>query len=91
MKPVSRRTLDWIYSVVSPGDRGPPPCRLTGPAGGKALFLQHPETPKSIPELSISLPHLDSASSWRIRSSASYVRAAGCTRHWNPIYSTLLL
>ncbi|KAI2552334.1 SMIM27 isoform 5, partial [Pan troglodytes] len=49
------------------------------------LFLQHPETPKSIPELSISLPHLDSASSWRIRSSASYLLLAIVLISWGCI------
>uniref|UniRef100_A0A2K5RYV1 Small integral membrane protein 27 n=2 Tax=Platyrrhini TaxID=9479 RepID=A0A2K5RYV1_CEBIM len=46
------------------------------------LFLQHPVTPKSILELSISLPHLDSASSWRIRSSASYLLLAIVLISW---------
>uniref|UniRef100_A0A2K6SHZ0 Small integral membrane protein 27 n=1 Tax=Saimiri boliviensis boliviensis TaxID=39432 RepID=A0A2K6SHZ0_SAIBB len=45
------------------------------------MFLQHPVTPKSILELSISLPHLDSASS-RIRSSASYLLLAIVLISW---------
>uniref|UniRef100_A0A2K6FIQ3 Small integral membrane protein 27 n=1 Tax=Propithecus coquereli TaxID=379532 RepID=A0A2K6FIQ3_PROCO len=46
------------------------------------LFLQCPETPKSIPELSISPSHLNSASSWRIRSSASYLLLAIVLLSW---------
>uniref|UniRef100_A0A2K5D692 Uncharacterized protein n=1 Tax=Aotus nancymaae TaxID=37293 RepID=A0A2K5D692_AOTNA len=29
MKPVSRRTLDWIYSVVGPGAREDPALPVT--------------------------------------------------------------
>lgn len=76
MKPVSRRTLDWIYSVVGLGLVGLQ-CRLPRSAIRGPVCIQHPETPKPISELSVSLPPPDSASSWRTRSSASYVRVAG--------------
>lgn len=35
MKPVSRRTLDWIYSAVGPWSGEAPRCRLRRPAGGR--------------------------------------------------------
>ncbi|KAB0339005.1 hypothetical protein FD755_019568, partial [Muntiacus reevesi] len=58
-----------------PGSAGLPGVYARGPRVEGPLYLQRPETLKSILELSLSLPNLDSASSWRTRSSASYVRA----------------
>lgn len=66
------------------GSGGAPRRPLPGPAGGRPLFLQRPEILKSIPEFSFSLAHLRSASSWRTRSSASYVRAARGPRSGAP-------
>lgn len=57
MKPVSRRTLDWIYSVVGfrPGG-APQDGPFAVPRRGGPLCLQPPETPEPIPEFSVSLP-----------------------------------
>lgn len=87
MKPVSRRTLDWIYSVVGPRSGELYGVYSLGWRAEGPVFLQRPETLKPIPESSISLPPLDSASSWRTRSSAPYVRTVGRTRLRNSIYS----
>lgn len=56
MRPVSRRTLDRIYSVVGPGSGEAPRCRLPRPRAEAPVFLQRPETQKPIPELSFPLP-----------------------------------
>ncbi|KAG8518422.1 LOW QUALITY PROTEIN: Small integral membrane protein 27, partial [Galemys pyrenaicus] len=81
MKPVSRRTLDWIYSVVA-GLVGLHGVDSLGPKAEGSLFLQRPGTPKSISEISFAIPNLDSASSWGTRSSAPYLLFAIVLLSW---------
>lgn len=46
MKPVSRRTLDWIYSVVGPWSGEAPRGRLRRPAGGRPPISSAPRNSK---------------------------------------------
>lgn len=53
MRPVSRRTLDWIYSVVGSGGGGTPQRRIPGPASREPTVCSRLGTPKPIPKLSV--------------------------------------
>lgn len=85
MEPVNRRTLDWIYSLVSLGSGGVSRWPQPRPGGEGPRFPERPQTPKPIPWVKDFSPRL------RLflgtRSSATYVRAAGCARHRDPIVS----
>lgn len=53
MRPVSRRTLDWIYSVVGNPGVGTPQCHIPRPASRRPTVCLQFGTPKPIPNLSV--------------------------------------
>lgn len=53
MRPVSRRNLDWTYSLVGTGDNGAPECLIPGSASRRQTVCSQLGTPKPIPKLSV--------------------------------------
>ncbi|XP_051700769.1 small integral membrane protein 27 isoform X1 [Oryctolagus cuniculus] len=79
MTPVSRRTLDRIYSAVGRGSGAAPRRRLPGPAGGGAPGSSAPRNSKAHFCIKRFTPSPGPASS------AADVKAAGCC--WRSFYS----